>query len=254
MTVDHHSRECVLKLSLQCVPEVLHPAHHGLPLLDGKSDGSGKTNSQGDILCPRSSSSLLTAPEEDRFPLCFAPDIQRADSFGPVNLVRRDGQKLNSQIIHMERDLADGLHRICVHRHATRAGDAADLRDRLDCSHFIVGMHDGDKRGVRPQRLFHRLCRKRRLVIHTKHGDVRPLFAQVQACIQDSMVLGRFSDQMVAMPATGGLQDSENRNVVRFRPPAGKDHLRRLRRDRRRDSGPRLFQCILRLPAIPVCR
>ena len=59
-----------------------------------------------------------------------AADVQRADTLGAVNLVGADGQQVDIVLLHVHRNLADGLHAIDGKEDAVFLGDLADFRDR----------------------------------------------------------------------------------------------------------------------------
>ena len=49
-------------------------------------------------------------------------------------------------------NLPGRLHRVGVEVNVSLGGDFADLFDRLKHAGFIVGHHNGDEPGIRPQR------------------------------------------------------------------------------------------------------
>ncbi len=52
---------------------------------------------------------------------------------------------------NIDRNLAGRLHRVGVKVNVGFSRDLADLLDRLQHAGFIVGHHDGDEPGIRPQ-------------------------------------------------------------------------------------------------------
>ena len=69
----------------------------------------------------------------------LAPDIQRADAFRAVNLVRRDRQQIDVVLDHVDRNFADRLHRVRVEQNAALVAELADLAPRLQDADFVVG-------------------------------------------------------------------------------------------------------------------
>ena len=66
-----------------------------------------------------------------------------------------DGKQIAADALHVDRNLAGCLHRIGVEVNIGLGGDFADLFHRLQHAGFIVGHHDGDEPGIRPQRAAH---------------------------------------------------------------------------------------------------
>jgi len=56
-----------------------------------------------------------------------------------------DSQEVRVESIHPYGDLANGLRGVDVKEYPARFCELADLLDRPNRSHFIVGMHDRDE-------------------------------------------------------------------------------------------------------------
>ena len=58
-------------------------------------------------------------------------------------------EKIDAERVDVERNFSGGLHGVGVKEDVVLRGDLADLFERLDGAEFVVGVHDGDERGLR---------------------------------------------------------------------------------------------------------
>src|SRR5262249_17478236 len=75
-------------------------------------------------------------------------NVQRADSFGAVDLVRREAHQVDIERVDVDGQLADGLGGVAMKQHAARFADASDVGDGLDDADLVVGEHDRDEARV----------------------------------------------------------------------------------------------------------
>ena len=71
---------------------------------------------------------------------------KRTDSDRRADLVPGQGKRVETAGGEVDRQLADGLDGVAVHRDAVLVGDRDDLGDRLDGADLVVGPHHGDER------------------------------------------------------------------------------------------------------------
>ena len=126
------------------------------------------------------------------------PDVEGADALGRVELVPGDGQQVDAQVIHVHRDLADGLGRVGVHQRAVAMGDLGQLSDGLDGAHLVVGVHDGHQQGVGGDGLFQVSRVHPTVRIHRQHGDAEALCLQPGADLGDGRMLDGRGDDVLA--------------------------------------------------------
>ncbi len=81
-----------------------------------------------------------------------ALDPERSRSLWTVELVRRERQQVDAQRPDVDGNFPDGLHRIGMEHGAARVRDPGQLRDWLDGTDFVIGVHHGDQRRVVGQR------------------------------------------------------------------------------------------------------
>jgi hypothetical protein len=94
---------------------------------------------------------FLAAAVDQRPQSDAVADGQRPDALGSVQLLSGERHQVRRQAVEVEGQLARGLAGIGVERDAGGAGDHGNLLDGLDDARLIVGVHDRDQPGVRPQ-------------------------------------------------------------------------------------------------------
>ena len=110
------------------------------------------------------------------------------------------------------------------------ARNASDLLDRLKCAQLVVGVHDRDQHGPRPDGILdiRRIDHARRA--HRDKGNGHAPLLQYLGRVQDGVVLNRrgndvLSMRRVAIAAWSRLGNAKQRGIVAFRASAGKDYL-----------------------------
>jgi hypothetical protein len=74
--------------------------------------------------------------------------VSRPAPFGPVELVRREGEQIGTGPCEVHACLADHLHRIDVQQCTRLARDRGDLLEREEHARFVVGRHHRDQTRV----------------------------------------------------------------------------------------------------------
>ena len=74
--------------------------------------------------------------------------IERACAFGSVEFVGRDGEEVDVHGFDIERVFANGLCCVCVEIDVFCTANRPDFFYCLAGADFVIGRHDGDKRGV----------------------------------------------------------------------------------------------------------
>ena len=70
------------------------------------------------------------------------PDIKRPDPFGTVNLMGRDRQQVDAELVNVDLDLAERLDRVGMDKDTLVMGDPDDVLDGLNGPDLVVGVHD----------------------------------------------------------------------------------------------------------------
>jgi hypothetical protein len=74
-----------------------------------------------------------------------AANIQRAHALRPVDLVAGEREQVDVVGLHVDGNLADGLHGVGVEDDALLVAELADLGDGLDDADLVVRVHDADE-------------------------------------------------------------------------------------------------------------
>ena len=77
-------------------------------------------------------------------------DIQKADSLGTVEFMSACAEHVNMQLIHVDGNLSECLHRIRMEQDAVFLRDLSDLPDRLDGADLIIRKHNGNQDRILP--------------------------------------------------------------------------------------------------------
>ena len=153
-----------------------------------------------------------------------------------------DGKQIAANALYVDRDLARRLHRVGVEVNIGLGGDLADLFHRLQHAGFIVGHHDGDQPGVRPQRPAHVVGIDLASAVHRNVGDFAARCFQMLARVQHGMMLDGRGDDMLS-----GFGETKNCQVVGFGATAGEHDLRSAASQQ---SGHRLARTLHRRPRL----
>jgi hypothetical protein len=163
--------------------------------------------------------------------------------------VAREGQEVDPEGVHVDRDLADGLHPIHVERDLHLAGDAPDLAHGLDGARLGVRVHQRDEDGVRPNGAAHVLGVDHPVAIDGQIGRLESVLLEVLARAQDRVVLDLRGDDVAAAPR---MRDALDRHVVGLGAAGGKDDLLFLDLQKARDLLARRLHAVARLAAKAV--
>ncbi len=107
------------------------------------------------------SAALLDGTQPDAF-----ANVQGADSFRGIEFMTGHGQQIDVHFLDVDGPIAYGLHGIRVEIDLPFPRQRADLGNRLDRAHFIVGEHDADQDCFRLNRISHRFDADPAKLIH----------------------------------------------------------------------------------------
>ena len=179
-------------------------------------------------------------------------DVKRADPLGRVDFMARKGKHVNVLLLDIDRHIADGLHRIGVEQNAFIAADFPDFRNRLDGADFVVRVHDGDQRRIRPNGLFNLLRRNQTHAVDREIGHLKAVFFQVFAGVKHCVMLKVAGDDMFLSLGRELHSRAFDGPVVALRPAGGEVDLAGLRTECRGNLAPSLFNGPLGRPGNAV--
>jgi len=101
------------------------------------------------------------------------------------------GQEIDPVALHINRQLADRLHRIGMKYRAVVTGDTRKFCDGLDGADDVLRRHDRDQPGLGAERFRERLGLNDAIAIghHVGHGDTSPF--QMPTCFHDRRMFER---------------------------------------------------------------
>ncbi len=177
----------------------------------------------------RTHAALMATAVDDRFQAHtrLAADVQRADAFGAIDLVRRERHQVDLQLLQVDFDLAGRLRGIDVEQHAARAGQFTDGGDVVDRADFVVHVHQRDQDGVVAQRRLDLGRGDDAVFAWLEVGDFETFTLELASGIQDRLVLDLGGDDVLAL----GLIEVRNAfqgEVVGLGGTAGPDDLARV--------------------------
>jgi len=168
----------------------------------------------------------VVATVEELLQTRAAANVESADTFGAVKLVRGDGKKIDAEGFYIERNFSGGLHGVGVEIDIALRGEFADLSERLHGAEFVVGVHDGDERGVRAKGFFDLVDSDDAVGIDREISDGHAVLFERLAGVEDGFVFDVGGDDMLG-GAGSGADDSENGVIVGLGSTAGEDNFLR---------------------------
>src|SRR5262245_8025154 len=140
----------------------------------------------GHIFCARAPSSFLTRSMKHTMERCAGPHVERTDSFWRVNFVTDERQQIDAEFIHIRLDLACGLRRVGMKKHAVFVSDRGEFGDRLNRTGLVVCMHDGNEDGLGCDRVGKSLRIHKACSVYLQKRHVKShVTLQISATFQD---------------------------------------------------------------------
>ena len=221
----------------------------GVALDERERGGLAEPDDPRDVQGPGAEAALVPAAVHlrDEADARLAADVQRPDALRPVHLVGGERDEVGVRRLHVEGDLPDRLDRVAVEEDPRRAGDPAELLDRVDDPRLVVRVHHRDEDGVLPQRRPEALGVEAAVPLDVEEGDLEALPLERVHRVEHRLVLGLAGDEVAALLPVelGGALDRE---VVRLRGAARPDDLPPGRSDQAPDLRPGRLDGLLGAP------
>jgi hypothetical protein len=145
--------------------------------------------------------------------------------------VTADGVNIGVHGTHIDGHFSGRLHAVGMERDTGHLRDTANLLDGLYGAQFVVYVHHRDQLRIRPQRAANRIRIDNAAAIYRDASD--------GALVRGRKNSGMFDGRRDYMPAR---RDSQDREIVRFRAPAGENNLIVGATEHRRDLPPRVVE------------
>ena len=185
-----------------------------------------KAHNAGNVFRAGALAALLCPAFDEVFQDNAFADIQRARAFGAVELMPRDGKKIDIHLVYINGHRAESLHGIGMKHNALFLAHRADLLNGLDGADFVVGKHDGNQDGLVRNGVFHLLRRYQAVFVYLKIRYLKALFFQRLAGMQNGVVFNGGGDDMVAFVFML-IGHAAQRPVIAFGGAGGEENFAR---------------------------
>ena len=185
-------------------------------------------NNAADIFRTGTFAALLRATLDHVHQRDAPAGIQCADSLRAVELVRGNGEHVDVLRFYVDGDMARRLHRVRVEDNALFAADRADLRDGLDGTDLVIGVHDRHKAGVLADGAAHLLGRDDAVFVDVQQRDLVAVFLKLLERMQYRVMLKRRGNDVFFALLRADGRRGENGLVVRLAAAGGEGDLPRL--------------------------
>ena len=175
-------------------------------------------------------------------------NIQRADTLGCAEFVAADGEKVDAQLTHADRNAAGRLDAVGVEESAGGTREGGDLAHRLQDAGLIIGVHDGDQGGGGAQRAPDVIHANQAVAADGQPGDFRTFLFQAFAFQMGAGIEHRGvfdgAGNHVLRPARVS-HHAENGQVIGLRSAAGEDNFAGVAANARGELTARVFEALL---------
>ena len=155
-------------------------------------------------------------------------------------------EHIDAHRIHIDGNLAIGLDGIRMEEHARLPGDFADFGHGLYRAVLVVGKHDADEDGIRPDGGLQLVQRNSAVFIHVEIRYLKAMLLQILAGMQHGVMLDFARDDM--FPLFGiCLGRGLDGPVIRFAAAGREVDFLRLCPKRARDDFPCMIDCRMAL-------
>ena len=220
-------RNVVHNALYELVRQLFDIAHLLIHALDGFLHRRRQADAARGVLGARAQAALLAAAVNQRLERDALFDIEHAHAARAAELVRGEREHINAHRLHVDRHVADRLHRVRVELRADRMRQLCNLADRLNGADLIVRRHDGDERSVLGKLALQLLEVDMALLVHIQIGDAVAFLLERLAGVEHRVMLDLGGDQMLAALGRGAVHKAADGEVVRLRAAAGEDDLAR---------------------------
>src|SRR5262249_29069758 len=216
----------ISELLLQRLPEAVAQRAHAIygRKIARKLAGLAEAGREQRALGTCAAAMLVPAAVKQRLNRHAIAHEQGADALGGIGLVAGNRQKIDAELIHLDRNLADGLGGVGVKQHGAFMGDAGAILNRLDGSDLVVGVHDADEDRARRVRsaLFVGINAAR--AVNRQIGDAGAQALEKPARFDDGRMLDARRDDVIA-PVAARKEHALEGKVVGLAAAAGENDL-----------------------------
>jgi hypothetical protein len=143
-----------MNLMPEFVSERAHAVFDVMGLSDGEAGGCSEAGDGGDVLSARPAGIFMGAPVSESGEGNAGVEPEDAGTFRTVKFVSGDREGGDTEDGRIHRDFSKRLDCVGVEKNTAGLANLAYFREGLDDAGFVVGVHEGDKRGVRTDGAF----------------------------------------------------------------------------------------------------
>src|SRR6185437_5688903 len=169
----------------------------------GESHGRGEPGDAGQVFRASTAFLLLAPTQQHWLPWSAVADVEQADAFGAVELMRGDAQEIHAEVRRRDVDRSGRLHgvRMDYDVRVLRPGDPGDFGNWLERAHFVVRGHDADHGRLSRDRFFERAQIDKPIAIDREVGRREAFSLKLFDRMQDRMMFDGRRDYVTATAA-----------------------------------------------------
>ena len=148
--VSHRAANCLQDAPLEPVAQGAHPRIFVIDLLQREFGGFAEGDNIRDILGAAALASLLPTTDDVRLKRRSRLNVQQTDTLGRAQLVGGEGEEIDTEFLHVDRQFTGDLNGVGVKQYAVAAADRREFLHREQHASFVVCPHERDDGGVGP--------------------------------------------------------------------------------------------------------
>ena len=185
----------------------------------------GQTHNAGDVFRTGPLAPLLGAALDDVGQRDALAGVQHAGALGAVELVAGEGQHVDVLLLHVDVEVASGLHGVGVEQDTLFMAHGADLGDGQDGADLVVGVHNGHQAGVGQDGVSHLLGGDGAGGAHRQQLDLKAFLFQLFQGVENGVMLKGGGDDVLLALALTDAGGGDQSLIVGLAAAGGKGDL-----------------------------
>ena len=194
-------------------------------VIAGLLQRSGQTHDAGNVFRTGPLAPLLGAALDDVGQGDALPGIQHAGTLGTMEFMAGEGQHIDVLLLHIDVEVAGGLHGVGVEQDTLFMAHGADLGDGQDGADLVIGVHDGHQAGVGPDGVSHLLGGDGAGGAHRQQLHLKALLLQLFQGVENGVVLEGGGDDVLLALALTDAGGGDQSLIVGLAAAGGKGDL-----------------------------
>src|ERR1700735_1331255 len=198
VTIHAHRRKRVDQLFFQTVAQCFNSSSVDFQVYFCQFGGFAEADDARNIFGTGTPVPLMMAAVKLRLKRRSCTDIERANTLGPIDFVRGDGEQMHAEALHVQRQRRCRLYRVAMKIDVSFSGDAANFFDGLNGAELVVRVHDAYQNRVGTKSAANILWIDDARGTNRNEGDVNVLLGECLSGIEDSVMLDGGGDYVLA--------------------------------------------------------